>query len=108
MVERAFIIDRCKSLVDFQIWPPEIEGRVEPWLQNFQTDEVETALHILNSLVFLSETLVAQLFLAAFQNLSAIGRAHRASAVPARSAWQHFFDSLIVTRVTGETPSPAD
>jgi hypothetical protein len=107
-IDRAFVIERCKNLVDFQLWPPDIEGRIEPWLDNFNGDETETALHLLNSFVFISEALVAQLFLAAFHNLSAINRMHGASFLPARSSWQHFFDTLIVTYVTGEVPNPAD
>jgi hypothetical protein len=107
-MDRAFIIDRCRSLVEFQLWPPPMEARIEPWLNNFTADEGDTALHLLNSLLYISESLVAQLFLAAFQNLSALARVKGASYLPARSAWQHFFDTLIVTRVTGETPSPAD
>ena len=102
------VVDRCKSLVDFQIWAPEIERRIEPWLNNFHEDEIQVALHLLNSFLYISEGLIAQLFLAAFQNLSAITRSKGASLLPARSSWQHFFDTVIVTYVTGEIPSPTD
>jgi hypothetical protein len=85
-----------------------MESRINPWLDNFEPDEAGTALQLLNSFVFVSEALANQLFLAGFQNLSALRRPKNASLLSVRSNWQHFFDRLIVTHVTGENPNPTD
>lgn len=105
---RAFVIDKCKSAVDFQLWPPEMEARIEPWLSNFLDHEQEHAQHLLGSFLFFSERMVKQLFVAAFHDLSSRVRKDGRSIVAERGAWRHFFDRVVITQVTDEIPSPAD
>jgi hypothetical protein len=107
-LDRAFILEKCRSFIAFQLWPIEIEAQLEPWLTNFRSDEIEYAHHLLNSFLFFSERMIKQLFFSAVHELSARQRKDERTAIAERSAWQHFFDSLIVTIVTGEQPNIAD
>jgi hypothetical protein len=107
-LDQALILDKCRSFINFQLWPTEVEAQLEPWLQNFQPSEMEYAYHLLNSFLFFSERMVKQLFSAAVHELSAYIRREGRTAHAERSAWQFFFDNLLVTMVTGEQPSLAD
>ena len=89
------------------MWP---FGKLHPeeWLTNFEASEQEHAVHLLNAFMYLSTPLVEQLFCAAFQELSRVVRKNGDSFLAVQGSWRSFVDSLIVTRVTGESPSDAD
>jgi hypothetical protein len=106
--DRELVINKCRSSIDFQLWPPEIDSRLEPWLSNFTDTEMEYALCLLNGLSFFSEKMVKQVFLSAVHELSSHIRVDGRTLVQERAAWQHFFDNVLITTVTGETPNPAD
>jgi hypothetical protein len=105
---RAYVLDKCKTAIEFQLWPPEMESRLEPWLANFEPHEQEHAYYLLGSFLFFSEKLVRQMFLAAFHDLSSRVRKNGRSIIGERPAWRHFFDRVIITQVMDEHPSPAD
>jgi hypothetical protein len=106
--DKNLVLDKCRSSIEFQLWPADVDSRLEPWLSNFRDDELEHALQLLNGLMFFSEKMTKSIFLAAVNNLSSLVRRPNRNVVQERAAWQHFFDNLIVTTVTGESPSPAD
>jgi hypothetical protein len=97
-----------QEFIDFQLWPSEIDSRIEPWLSNFQDHESDHALCLLNGLSFFSEKMVKHIFLSAVHELSSHIRIEGRTLVQERAAWQYFFDNIVITTVTGETPSPAD
>jgi hypothetical protein len=107
-VDRAFVLGKCSSFVDFQLWPIRTIVNPEHWLDNFTSDEQEHAYHLLNSFMYFSEPLVRDVFLAAFQNLSSYVRKPDRSLRQERVAWRKFCEGLTVTYVTGEQPNPTD
>lgn len=106
-VNKEFVLQKCDFFVDVQVWP---FGKLHPneWLANFQPNELEHAVHLLNAFTYFSGRLVEQLFCAAFQELSRIVRKNGDSFLAVQASWRSFVDSLIITRVTGENPSDAD
>jgi hypothetical protein len=107
-VDRAWVLGKCDSFVDFQLWPIQTTLNPEGWLKNFLSDELEHAYHLLNSFTFYSEQLVRELFLAGFQNISCIRRKPGLSFAEQQSAWRSFCSEVLVTFVTGEQPNPTD
>ena len=107
-VDRAFVLGKCSSFVDFQLWPIRSMMDPEGWLHNFTSHEQEYAHHLLNSFLYYSEPLMRALFIAGFQNISSTRRHAARLYHPEQLAWREFCDNLIVTYVTGEIPNPTD
>lgn len=107
-VDRALVLGKCDSFVDFQLWPIRTILNPEGWLKNFTTDELEYAYHLLNSFAFFSEELVRELFLAGFQNISCTRRQAGQLFADQQLLWKRFCSQIIVTFVTGEQPNPTD
>jgi hypothetical protein len=108
VVSSAFVLMKCNYFVDVQLWP--ILSRVNPelWLTNFRENELEHAVQLLNGFLYYSNVLVEELFKSAFQRLSTkIGCLQKPYA-QALAHWDSFRRNLIVTYVTGETPSETD
>ena len=107
VITSDFVLPKCEYFVNVQLWPTEQQLNPLNWLQNFLPEERDYALHLLNAFLFFSEPLSKQLFFAAFQALSmpvVLGK----RPARARADWESFLDSVLITRVTGETPSDAD
>ena len=107
MVTSDFVLPKCEYFVNVQLWPTEQHLNTGSWLGNFLPEEQDYALHLLNAFLFFPEPLTKQLLFATFQALSMptiLGK----SPATARADWASFYDSVLVTRVTGETPSDAD
>jgi hypothetical protein len=100
------VLEACERLIDLSAWPRrKIEYR--GWLDNFEKADRPLAVHMLSRFTYLSNELVDQLFLAAFQGLSnRIGP--RADAAARRESWLRFCDTAIVVPVMGERPNPSD
>jgi hypothetical protein len=106
--DRELVINKCRSSINFQLWPSDIDSRLDPWLSNFLESEMDHAICLLNGLSFFSEKMVKQIFLSAVHELSSHIRIEGRTLVQERAAWQNFFDNILITTVTGETPSLAD
>ncbi|TWT41372.1 phosphoribosyltransferase-like protein [Botrimarina hoheduenensis] len=107
-VNRAFVREKSSFFTESHVWP--LQTRLDPdgWLRNFQPDEEELAVHLLNGFCYFSDRLVDELFAASFLRLSRHVVLPGTPAVAAKAAWAKFFDELVVTYPTGETPSDAD
>lgn len=107
-LNHSFVIEKCDSFVDFQLWPLLSDLNPRMWLSNFQPNEMEHATVLLHSFMFYPSHLTRQLFIAAFQNISS--KIHSpGSAFPiTASKWRNFCSDIIVTYVTGEDPNPTD
>lgn len=108
MLTKEFILSKCDYFVDVQLWPLKSNISTELWLSNFQDDEMEHAVHLLNSFLYFSDQLVNTMFAAGFQMLSNIIRKKGDSLLTARTNWSSFFDNLVITTVTGEIPNISD
>ena len=102
-----FVLSKCEYFVNVQLWPTEHQLNPVNWLKNFLPEEQDYALYLLNAFLFFSEPLTKQLLFATFQALSmptVLGK----PLATARADWASFLDTVLITRVTGETPSDAD
>lgn len=107
-LDRSLILDKCSSFIDFQLWPLEPTIDASGWLRNFRADEIEHALHLLNSFMFYSDYLTRELFASGFQNISNIIRIPGQIFHEAQTSWVDFCGKVLVTYVTGEQPNPTD
>lgn len=107
-IDEQFVLTKCDYFIDVQIWP--LLDRLNPsrWLENFEEDEKRHAVHLLNSFTFFCEPFVNEMLKAAFQALSAYVLRRDESLLNALTSWATFVDSVIITHVTGEVPSPTD
>lgn len=104
--ESVFV--RSQYFIDVQLWSFSQHFDPNRWLANFEQDEQEHALHLLNSFLYFPKWMVDKLFLAAFQALSRNVITTRSSFLSARGEWRRFVNTALVVRVTGENPNDAD
>jgi hypothetical protein len=78
------------------------------WLENFTPDELPLAVRLIDGFTYFSHDLVKQLFRAAFLNISQLAVTSKDNYVAARTEWATFVNSVLVVRVTGESPSDTD
>lgn len=99
---------KCDFFVESQLWPLEQNLNHQGWLNNFLPEERRFAECLLDSFLFFSSSLTGTLFRAAFRQLARHVIAFDADATTATNLWSRFTDSLYLTYVTGELPSPTD
>lgn len=107
-LDRDSVIEKCRRFSDFQLWPMTSDVDPERWLSNFTDSESEHALHLLNSFMFYSRKMTEQMFVSAIHNISTIFSSGNGDFRSCCASWEGFFDGVIVTYVTGETPNPTD
>ena len=71
-VNEEWVLTKCDHFTDMHLWPTHTRIDPKGWLSNFTQPEKEHAIHLLNSVLYFSEPLVDQLFVAAFRSLSQI------------------------------------
>ncbi len=107
-VNQQFVLTKCDYFTDVQLWPLRATLDPERWLSNFEADEIEHAVHLLNAFLLFREPLVNELFSAAFQGLSRRMRKPGEPLLSTQAAWRDFADNVLITYVTGEDPNPTD
>lgn len=107
-INRAFLREKSSFFIDCHVWP--LQNRLDPegWLRNFNTDEEEFAIHLLNGFCYYSDSLLDQLFVSAFVRLCSKVMATSLPSSHSRTHFQTFCDEIVVTYPTGESPSEAD
>lgn len=105
---KELLHSKCDYFIDVQIWPIRSVLNPHLWLTNFEKSEMEHAVHLLNSFLYFNEILIDKMFVAAFHDLSNKIREPHTSFLSAKSVWQSFMDTIIITHVTGEQPNPSD
>ena len=107
-VPEEFVLRKADYFVDIQLWPPESKLNVNGWLSNFRSDERAHAMQLLNSFIYLSPMLTDELFKAAFQQLSRLVVKDSEPLLFNNAQWSRFRHAVVVTHVTGESPSTTD
>lgn len=105
---KELLISKCDYFIDVQVWPKKTVLDSDSWLENFNNTEMEHAVHLLNSFLYISDELINSMFIASFHSLSNRIRATNASYLTAKASWQSFVDTIIITPITGEEPNPSD
>ena len=78
------------------------------WLNNFTPEKLPHALALLDSFQFFSHDLTSQMFATAFRRLANLVLTPEEKTKNPIEDWNRFRQSLIVTIVTGESPSLTD
>lgn len=107
-VPEDFVRTKADYFVDVHLWPRETKLNPDGWLSNFDIDERDHAVHLLNAFLYYSADLIDELFKAAFQQLSRRIVPINGPYVAGQAAWRQFRSDVIVTHVTGEEPSNTD
>jgi hypothetical protein len=107
-VTQQDVESKCDYFIDVQLWPLRTVISPRQWLENFQTSEIDHAIHLLNAFLYFSESTMDAMFKAAFQDLSRSVARPADSFLMLQASWRSFWDTLLVTYVTGETPNPTD
>jgi hypothetical protein len=107
-VNQEFVLAKCSYFLDVHLWPVRATLDPEHWLGNFEDDEHDHAVHLLNSFLYYSDGLIDHLLLGAFQGISKFLRPPDSSFLHAQSVWRAFVDTVLVTHVSGEDPSTTD
>jgi hypothetical protein len=107
-VNQGLLQAKCDYFVDVHLWPLKTTLDPERWLSNFHNGELEHAIHLLNAFMYFSETLVNEMFVAAFQTLSRYFRGYNDSFLASQMRWKDFLATVRFTHVTGEVPNPTD
>jgi hypothetical protein len=108
VVKKDFVLAKCRYFVDVHIW--HLPESIDParWLSNFDSSEMDYAVHLLNSFLYFSDRLTNQMFEEAFHGLSNFVRQLGDSFLSIQADWRDFIKSVIITPVTGEIPSVTD
>ncbi len=106
LVTEQFVLEKIDYFSDIQLWPRTVQP--ERWLDNFPDCERPYAVHLLNSFVHFNQEIINQLFVSAFQLLSAEVVPTGAPLDEAVQTWADFRNRILITPVSGENPSPAD
>ncbi|HEY7061867.1 MAG TPA: hypothetical protein VII06_10325 [Chloroflexota bacterium] len=107
-VTKEFVLTKCRYFTAMQLWPTQADLDPESWLTNFQPEEEEHAVHLLNSFLYFSAPLLDRVFATAIQTLSSRVTNRGDPLLSCQSDWRAFFDRLLLTYVTGEQPNPTD
>lgn len=100
--------ERWRYMVLTGLWPKKANFDPAAWMSNFTPDEEPLAQRLLEGFTFFTEDLVKQMFRSAFLNLSTLVVSDKSGYTDAQKQWACFVDSILVVRVTGETPNDTD
>lgn len=101
------VLAKCDFFSESQIWPLRRKLNPKKWLANFEADELEHALYLLNAFIYISSEVSNELFRAAFHNIC--NRLYSISPeIDIREEWANFVSGVHFTHVTGEMPSVTD
>lgn len=101
------VLKKCDYFAKAGLWPLHQAGfDPKSWLDNFQEDETEHAIYLLNSFLYFSDPVIRQIFRSTVQSLSSF-LAYEIDE--SRSVdWSDFLNELIITPVVSERPAPSD
>jgi hypothetical protein len=97
------VLIKCNFFVDTQLWPLKHVLNPEGWMSNFNDDERPYAAMLLNSFIYLSESLVNQIYIATISDLAGTSNLDVAT-----DHWKIYRENVLVTFITGETPNLTD
>lgn len=108
-LDSEFVLRRCEYFATIGLLPTPGAG-FEPkrWLDNFEDAEVEHALYLLNSFVYLDERVTKEVLVAAVHALSRRFTAAGGDAGAALNDWTDFLETAIFVPVRGERPHLTD
>lgn len=106
LVTEQFVLEKIEYFTDINLWPRTVQPK--RWLENFTEEERPFAIHLLNSFTHFNQDIIDQLFASSFQLLSCEVVPEAVPFDEVARAWADFRSRVLITPVSGETPSPAD
>ena len=104
---KNWVMEKTEFMVNVRVWPLRRELDPHRWLANFEEQEQDVAVHLLDQFMYFGEELLDAAFLAGFQRISmSLLDPKDPSKLPRR--WEEFLSSVLVTPVRGEQDSIAD
>ena len=108
IVTKDEVLAKCAFFTKSQVWPREVTLDPVGWLSNFRRSEEESAVQLLNGVMYFSNAMIKEMFRSAFQQLSRTIARPNDRFMGLMSRWQAYVDSAGITFVTGEDEHPAD
>ncbi|MYM29029.1 hypothetical protein GTP58_11930 [Duganella sp. CY15W] len=108
MRHKELPVERWQYLVQVGLWPPKRIFDPVGWMGNFDDEEIKYALRLLEGFTYFAPDLMAQMFKTAFLSLSQIIVTDKSSYSNAQKQWSEFVESVLIVRVTGESPNDSD
>lgn len=106
---REFALRRCEYFEQIGLLPLRADGfEAARWLDNFEEPELDHALHLLNSFVYLPKRITRQALEAAVHGLSRRITVSESDAQSGLAAWRDFLAEVIFLPVRGELPRLTD
>lgn len=107
-LNREIVTTKCAFLLEVQVWP--LLERLDPerWLSNFEQFELDHAIALLDSFIYLRQSIMEALLLDAFQALSRTMLVRGEPFLSTQAKWRQFVDTVVITCVRGEDPKPTD
>jgi hypothetical protein len=107
-INEEAVLEKCRFFTEVGLWPLRNELDPRPWLEQFLPEEKELASYLLNSFLFLSDSVTNRLFVSSVESLGQWEALPRDDESTARAAWDSFVSEVVVTPVRGERPRPTD
>jgi hypothetical protein len=104
-VDEEFVLRKCDYFAKVGLWGRRSGIRPRPWLNNFDGEEREYAVSLLNGFLYFSDDMMLELLRGAFHGLS---RTYFAGRAERSSVWMDFADRAIFTPVRADNDDPAE
>ena len=104
-VDEDFVLRKCRYFSKVALWERRASLSPESWLNNFEVDEREYAVSLLNAFLYFSNDLMLELLRGAFHGLSRTLFAGRTDRI---EAWRDFADRAVFTPVRADIGDPAE
>jgi hypothetical protein len=90
------------------IWPLQFSFDPDGWLGNFNSEELDVAVALLDGFSYFAPELTKKILTASFHQLSLYGTDRSAAPAERIRMWHEFRESVIVTYPTDERPGATD
>ena len=104
---RDWVMEKAQFMVSVRVWPLRSELDPQRWLSNFEEQELDVAVHILDQFMYFGEELLDAAFLAGFQRIS-MSMLDPQNPLGLSLRWEEFISSVLVTPVQGEDVNISD
>lgn len=101
------VLSKCDSFVNMGVWPSGNKIDYRKWLANFEPDEREYALYLLNSFCYYNKDVSIALLKASILKISN-GFQNSGSIIEIQRSWAEFIDKTIFIPSTGERRNVTD
>jgi hypothetical protein len=106
--ESARVIGKLGFFRKAAIWPVEFSIDPEGWLTNFQPEETDVAIALLDAFCYFAPELTKKILAAGFHRLSSYCGDTSVPPAERQRMWQEFLNQVIVTYPTDERPGATD